>query len=301
MNARVGLIHAVLLATANISTTVSAKHPSARNLGTERMGSGTVVDPEGYILTVNYVVNGATSIVVTMTDGEQYDARLAAQDFDTGLALIKIDAHEMPFLRPAPPESVVPGQAAFIVASAGEQGRRVSDGNVMSVESYDGQWEYMLEKSIRMTAFNPGFGGGTLSDMRGRLMGVVSLNLNDIGKFSLAIPVEYYVAYERELKEFGRVKSRPSRPWLGFYSQTAGGHVVVTGVTPGGPADGSGLKQGDIILDVDDQSVATRPELYRTMWQRRPGDAIAFHIVRGEQDFQLKVTATDRQEFNKIR
>jgi len=301
MNARVGLIHAVLLATANISTTVAPNHPSARNLGTERMGSGTVVDPDGYILTVNYVVNGATSIVVTMTDGEQYEGRLAAQDFDTGLALIKVEAHDLPFLRPAPSESIQPGQSAFIVASAGEQGRRVSDGNVMSVESYDGQWEYLLEKSIRMTAFNPGFGGGTLADMRGRLMGVVSLNLNDIGKFSLAIPVEYYVQYERELKQFGKVTSRPPRPWLGFHSQTAGGHVVVTGITPGGPAENSGMQQGDIILDVNDHAVATRPELYRTMWQKRPGDPIAFHIVRGEKNFELTITSGDRQEFNKVR
>lgn len=301
MNARVGLIHAVLLATANISATVPASHPSARNLGTDRMGSGTVVDPEGYILTVNYVANGATSIVVTMSDGEQYDGLLAAQDFDTGLALIKIDAHDLPFLRPAPPESILPGQPAFIIASSGEQGRRVSDGNVMSVESYDGQWEYLLETSIRMTAFNPGFGGGTLADMRGRLMGVVSLNLNDIGKFSLAIPAEYYTQYEQELKEFGRVKSRPPRPWLGFHSQNAGGHVVVTGITPGSPAEQSGMQQGDIILDVDARAVATRPELYRTMWEKRPGEAIAFHIVRGENDLELKITGGDRQEFNKVR
>lgn len=298
MNARVGLIHTVLLATANINTTVPASHPSARNLGTERMGSGTVVDPDGYILTVNYVANGATSIVVTMPDGEQYEGDVAGQDFDTGLALLKIDAHDLPFLQPAPPESIVPGQPAFIIASAGEQGRRVSDGNVTSLESYDGQWEYMLEKSIRMTAFNPGFGGGTLADSLGRLMGVVSLNLNDIGKFSLAIPIEYYVRHEQELKEFGRVTSRPPRPWLGFYPQTTAGQVVLTGVTPGGPAEKSGLQEGDIILDIEGQSVVTRPELYREMWNKRAGDVITFHILRGEDAMELQVTSSDRRDFN---
>jgi S1-C subfamily serine protease len=75
----------------------------------------------------------------------------------------------------------------------------------------------MLEKTIRVTAFNPGFGGGTLANFRGELIGVVSLNLSDVGKFSLAIPIDYYRNYEQELKQYGQVRSRPRRPWLGFY------------------------------------------------------------------------------------
>ena len=101
-----------------------------------------------------------------------------------------------------------------MIASAGQNSRRVSGGYVSSLESYDGEWEYMIDKTIRTTAFNPGFGGGTLANFRGELIGVVSLNLNEVGKFSLAIPVDYYLNYERELKQFGQVQSRPRRPWL---------------------------------------------------------------------------------------
>lgn len=296
MNARLGLVHAVLLATADLNTTVPPQHPSARNLGTERMGSGTVVDPAGVILTVNYVVNGADSITVTLADGKQYPGQLMAQEFDSGIALVKIDANDLPFLRPA--ETVTVGQPAFMIASSGQHNRRVSDGCVTSLEGYDGQWEYMLEKSIRVSAFNPGFGGGTLADSRGRLLGVVSLNLNDIGKFTMAIPVEYYLRDADELRNFGRVRSRPARPWLGLYSQAMGGHLLVTGVTPSGPAETAGLKQGDVILTVDDQEVQTRPQLYRELWKRQAGDVITFRVIRGDGSMDVQVPSIDRWDRN---
>ena len=202
MNAHLGVIHSVLPAVVDLRVTVPESHPSTRNLGSERMGSGTLVDAEGYILTVHYVTVGAESITVTLSDGEQFPGELAAQDSETGLALVKIPGRHLPFIQPAPPDSLSLGQPALIVASSGETGRRVSGGYVTSMESYDGHWEYMLEKTIRLTAFNPGFGGGTLADFRGRIAGVVSLNLNEIGKFSLAIPIELYLQNEQELKQY---------------------------------------------------------------------------------------------------
>ena len=297
MNAHLGLIHSILPAVVDLRVTIPENHPSTRNLGTERMGSGTIVDPEGYILTVHYVALGAQSITVTLSDGEQFPGELAAQDFETGLALVKIPGGHLPFIRPAPPESLSLGQAALIVASSGAAGRRVSGGYVTSMESYDGHWEYMLDKAIRLTAFNPGFGGGTLTDFRGRMMGVVSLNLNEIGKFSLAIPIESYLQNEQELKQYGRVRNRPQRPWLGFYPQSLAGHIVIAGVVPGGPAERSGLREGDIILGVEKKQVRSRPELYREIWKKRPGEPISFHILREEESLNLEVVSGDRWDF----
>lgn len=297
MNAHLGLIHAILPAVVDLRVTISGNHPSTRNLGSERMGSGTIVDPEGYILTVHYVTLGAESITVTLSDGEQLPGELAAQDFESGLALVKIPGQGLPFIRPAPLDSLSLGQAALIVASSGETGRRVSGGYVTSMESYDGHWEYMLEKTIRLTALNPGFGGGILADLKGRMMGVVSLNLNEIGKFSLAIPAEFYLQNEKELKQYGRVRSRPQRPWLGFYPQSLAGHIVVAGVVPGGPAERSGLQEGDIILGVEKNQIRSRPELYREMWKKRPGERISFHILREEESLNLDVISGDRWDF----
>ncbi len=297
MNAHLGLIHAVLPVTVDLKVTIPEKHPSTRNLGTERMGSGTLVDASGYILTVHYVTLGADSITVTLPDGDQYPGTLAAQDFETGLALVKIPGRDFPYMRPAPKDSIFVGQPAFIVASSGGTERRISGGYVTSLESYDAHWEYLLEHTIRLTAFNPGFGGGTMVDFKGRMMGVVSLNLNEIGKFCLAIPIDYYVQIEQELKQFGRAKSRPQRSWLGFYPQPLAGHIVIAGVVPGGPAEMSGLKDGDIITGVENREIHSRPELYRELWKKKPGEKIALHILRDEESLNLEVVSGDRWNF----
>jgi serine protease Do len=167
---------------------------------------------------------------------------------------------------------------------------------VSSTGCYDGHWEYMLEKTIRVTVFNPGFGGGTLANFRGELLGVISLNLSDVGKFSMAIPVDYYRTYEQELKQYGQVRSRPSRPWLGFYPQPLAGHIVVGGIVPGGPAAKFGLKEGDIIISVEKKEIRSRPELYHEMWKKRPGETISFRILREEQSFELDVIGGDRSD-----
>ena len=294
MNGHLALIHSLIPAVVDVQVTVPEDHPSTKNLGAQRTGSGTIVDPDGYILTVNYVVTGASSITVTMTDGEHYPAQIAGQDLDTGLALLKIPARGLPFLKPAP-ESAVLGQAAVIVASNGGNERKISGGYVTSQEPYDGHWEYMLEKTVRLTAVNPGFGGGTLADFKGQLLGVVSLNLPDVGKFSLAIPVEYYAPYEQELKQHGSVISRPSRPWLGFYPQSAANQVVIGGVVPGGPADRHGLREGDIIVAVEKTEIRSRRQLYQELWKKRPGERIPLEILRDETSVVLNVIGRDRR------
>jgi S1-C subfamily serine protease len=297
MNGHIGLIHTLLPATVDLKVSIPESHPSARNLGAERSGSGTIVDPDGYILTVHYVTVGAESIRVTLADGEECPGELVAQDQETGLSLVKIAGKNHPFLRPTSAEELQLGQAALIIASSGGDARRVNGGYVTSTESYDGHWEYMLEKTIRLSAYNPGLGGGTLADFTGRLMGVVSLNLNDIGKFSLAIPIEFYLQHEQELKQHGRVRSRLPRPWLGFYPQHLGGHIVIAGVVPGGPAERSGLKEGDIIMRVERQEVRSRPDLYREIWKKRPGEQISFHILRDEESLDLSVIGGNRLDF----
>lgn len=291
MNGHLALIHAILPTTVDIHVSIPEEHPSTKNLGSERTGSGTIVDPEGYILTVNYVVTGASSITVTLAEGEQYPGEVVTQDLDSGLALLKIPARGLPFLKPATQPAAL-GEAALIVASSGNNERKVSGGYVTSLEAYDGHWEYMLDQTVRVTAVNPGFGGGTLANFRAEMLGVVSLNLPDVGKFSLAIPISYYVDQEQGFKQRSLVSQRP---WLGFYPQLLAGHVVVGGVTEGSPADRHGLKEGDIILDVERTEIRSRRQLYQELWKKRPGERISLRVLRNETSIELNLIGADRR------
>jgi len=296
LNGHIGLIHSILPATVSLQVTIPESHPSARNLGSERVGSGTIIDSDGYILTVHYVTVGASSVIVTLSDGEQYPAQIAAQDQESGLSLIKISERSLPYLKMTRLDSVSVGEAVIMIGSVDKNSRRVNGGYVSSTAAYDGEWEYMIEKTIRVTATNPGYGGGTLANFRGELIGVVSLNLNEVGKFTVAIPVDYYLNYEQELKQFGQVRSRPRRPWLGIYPQSIAGHVIIGGVASNGPAAKCGLRQGDIILSVEQSAIRSRQELYREMWKKRPGERISFRILRDDQSFDLEIVSGDRAD-----
>lgn len=281
MNASVKLIEQVVPATVSIQASVPQQHHSAMLLGTERMGSGAIIDPTGYILTVNYIVIGATSIQVLLLDNTQHEAEIAAQDFTTGIAVLKISGGSFP---PAPLSSSIdltPGDEVFMVASSGEDGgRRVSGGAITSAAPFDAYWEYATDRALICTAMNPGPGGGPMFDMRGRMVGVTSLNLNEVGRFSLAIPVEHFLQHKDELIRYRRRVSQPSRAWIGMYSYTLRDHLVIAGLLPGGPGDAAGLKSGDVVLAVDNLDVSDRRKFYEQLWAKRAGDTLLFRVFR---------------------
>jgi S1-C subfamily serine protease len=93
------------------------------------------------------------------------------------------------------------------------------------------------------------------------------------------------------------VRSRPQRSWLGFYPQSFAGHIVITGLVPGGPAERSGLREGDIIVGVETKEIRSRPELYREIWKKKAGERISFRILREEESLNLDVTSADRWDF----
>ena len=159
VNASIKLIEQVIPSTVGIFASIPQQHHSAMLLGTERMGSGTIVDPAGYILTVNYMVIGATSVQVTLLDNSQYEAEVVAQDFAAGTATLKIPASDLPAAILRSSTDLQPGDDVFLVASAGEEGgRRVNGGAITSVGPFDAYWEYATDRALVCTAMNPGPG-----------------------------------------------------------------------------------------------------------------------------------------------
>jgi S1-C subfamily serine protease len=298
VNASIKLIEQVIPSTVSIHVTVPQHHPSAQILDTERMGSGAVIDATGLILTVNYIVIGASTIQVSLLDSSQHEAEVVAQDFASGIAVLKVPVAGLPALPLQPSTSLQLGDEVFLVASSGEgNGRRINGGGVTSTAPFDAYWEYYLDRALLCTAMNPGLGGGPMIDMQGRMVGVVSLNLNEVGRFSLAIPVEHFLEHRDELLRYGRRVSRQSRAWIGMYSYTLRNHLVIAGLLPSGPGDTAGLKAGDVVLAIDDYEVADRRKFYEQLWKRRAGETILFRIFRNNAVRTIAVLSGNVEEF----
>ena len=135
--------------------------------------------------------------------------------------------------------------------------------------------------------------------MSGRVAGILYLNLNEIARCSLAIPVECYREHAEELLRYGRVVSRPKRAWLGMFADALQEGVIVAGVVPGGPGDKGGLREGDLIVSLDAQEVSSLRELYTSLWRREPGEQITLEVMRDNAVRRLDLTGGDRAEFFK--
>jgi S1-C subfamily serine protease len=297
MDASVELVKRLLPSVVYIHTEVAPSHPSTKILGDERMGTGAVVGRDGLILTVNYVVMGGKTIEVAFDRGRTQRAEIIAQDFDMGLAVLKVKRRDLPTPPMMSSQELTRGVPVFAVASLGARERRVAGGVVTYLGEFEAYWEYRLERGIVSSAANPGPGGGPLFTLLGQMVGVVSLNLSEIARNSLAIPVECYEMNREELLRHGRVVSRPPRAWLGVFAHPLEEGVVVAGVVPNGPGARSGVQEGDVIVALDSQEVPTLKDLYLNLWRHGPGDRIELEVLRDNELRVVHVTGGDRAEF----
>ena len=270
-------------------------HPSAAVLGEERMGAGVAVSPDR-VLTAHYLVLGASRVEVTALDGRVNPTAGIAVDHESGLALLTVERSD---LEPAKISTAKaqPGQPVFLLTCTGEQERRGASGHVSSVEPFEAFWEYMLDEAIMTTAMNPGLAGGPLLDDRARVLGVVSLGLAAVGRYSLAIPAPLFARRRALLESPNPMPAAERHAWIGFYTQASDETVAVTGVVSGGPAEKAGLERGDVVLSVDGETVTNLRELYDALWRKGPGEVVGMQILREESIQVIEVVAGDRYEF----
>jgi serine protease Do len=275
---------------------VPEAHPSATVLGTDRMGAAVAVGPR-QVLTAHYLVLGASQAVVIGGDGRLREARRMALDHETGIALLNVDGPDLRPARLGRSAPLRPGQPTFLLTCTGEQERKGASGLVASVGPFEAFWEYMLDDAIMTTILNPGLAGAPLFDGEARVVGIISLGLAAVGRYSLAIPIDLFLS-RRSVLEGSAERPNP-RAWLGVYPQGNDGAVAITGVVPGGPAEQAGLAQGDLVLTVDGQAVTSLRELYRAFWKKGPGDSVDLQVLRESQIRVVHVVAGDRDEFYK--
>jgi len=297
VDAHVRLLQQVAASTVTVAAEIPQSHPSAAVLGTSRAGTGAVVDIDGTIVTVNYVVLGANRVAVTDVDGKRLAARVIAQDFASGLAVLGVSGAALAPVRRGSSLDVSPGQDVFLVSSVGATERRSASGFVVSDDPFDAYWEYFLPRALWLSAINPGLGGAPLCDSRGRFVGVISLNLGAIGRATLAIPSENYYDHAEELLRDGKRTTRPTRAWVGMFCYALPDRTVVAGLIPGAPGERSGLAVGDILVRIDEEPITGRLQLYEAIWRRKPGDVIDLKVLREGHIESVVVTSGDAEEF----
>lgn len=279
-----------------VRSEIPSGHSSAGILGTERMGAGTVVEPSGLVLTAHYLVIGAQSVEVTPPDGQSLPGRVVGVDHSSGLAAVEVVGGRLPGLPVRQTTESVVGEEAFLVA-AHEEGRRVSNGVVTSYAPFEAFWEYMVDRALTCSAASPGLGGGPLVDARGEMLGVVSLSLAEVGKFTLAVPACSAMQMIESIEKSGGYTNATPHAWIGVTSYPVGGNVIVAGVLPDSPAEAGGVAPGDIVVAVSGDAVKDRRTLYQAIWKTSPGGTVHVSVRRGDEFLELDIESSSIEKY----
>jgi len=278
-----------------LSVEVAPDRPSAATLGTERWGSAVVFDAAGFAITVSYVLLDAERIEATLRDGRKIAARLVGLDLEVGIGVVKLDgAGPWPAATLGDSTKVTAGDVVGTVGTSDGGQLVATPAHVDAVRPFSAAWEYMLDRAFVVSPYNASFGGAALVDSAGLVIGVTSLRLGEAPYVNLAIPIEKFLTGKDELLAKGRVASRRARPWLGLYTTAADRGIVISGVSPVGPARSAGFRAGDVILKLNGEDVATQEQFYQRLWQGSVEQEVQIVVRRDQRVQAITVRPTDR-------
>lgn len=272
---------------------------TASILGTEREGNGVLIDDQGLVLTIGYLVTEASRVYLMTSEGTAVRAEVIAYDYESGFGMVRaMDRMPGRPLQIGEASALRPGDD--VVAAGHENGGGAIAATVVSKREFAGYWEYLLDEAIFTTPPHPNWGGTALFNNDGKLCGLGSLFVqeaqadNEVLPGNMFVPIDLLPPIMDEMLRLGR-PDRPSRPWLGMFTAEAASHLVVAGIAPDGPADRAGIEAHDIVLQVEDQQVSTLPQMYRSMWGLGPaGTRITLTIVRDGKMGEIAVESADR-------
>ena len=266
-------------------------------------GSGFILSADGFLLTNAHVVAGATEVYVTLTDKREFKAKLIGSDERTDVALVKIDATGLPFLRVGDVNRLRVGEWVVAIGSPFGLENSVTAGIVSAKQRETGSDVPFIQTDV---AVNPGNSGGPLINVRGEVVGVNSQILSPVGSFvgiSFAIPIDEAMRIADQLKATGRVvrgylgiqpadvpRDLPEEYGLGK-SKSRG--AFVRQVIRGTPADKAGVQPGDVVLSVNGKPVDGAVELRRMLGMMKPGSAVVLQINRRGKVFDLKTSLAE--------
>src|SRR6185312_12761320 len=272
-------------------------------------GSGVILSPDGYIVTNNHVVKGAIDINVTLSNRDVYKAKLIGTDPLTDLAVIKINATNLPSVSWGDSSQLHPGQN--VLAFGNPYGFRftVTRGIISALNRPNPEADRHKPGEFIQTdaAINPGNSGGALVDARGQLIGINTFLISPTGSFSgmgFAIPSEVAQPVVEKLIKSGKIEHgvmgvtisdvTPSNAHF-FHMNKAEG-AVVTEVNAGSPGDKAGLKTGDVITGINGKQVTDSGQLQMLVLQNAPGTTIHLEVARDGKTMTVPVTLGSMNE-----
>jgi len=285
----------------------------------QSLGSGFIISPDGYVVTNNHVVQGATKIIVTMTDGSKRSAKIIGHDNQSDIALLKIDGNSLPYCEFGNSDSILIGE--WVIAFGNPFGLfdindkpTVTVGVVSSLGmnlSRAGSRNYsdMIETDA---AINPGNSGGPLVDADGKVIGIntmiytAGVSQAYIG-YGFAIPINKVARVVDELRKYGKAKHET---WIGLDLQAVDENIakyfglsepsgaLVNSVQEGSPAEKSGFKPGDLILKYKGKPVHDAVALESLLDDLEPGTNVSFEVLRENKLLTLSLKVGTRENKN---
>jgi serine protease Do len=273
------------------------------------IGSGFILSADGFVMTNAHVVDGADEVLVTLTDKREFKARIIGADRRTDVAVVKIDAGGLPFVRIGDVNRLKVGEWVMAIGSPFGLDNTVTAGIVSAKARDTGELVPFIQTDV---AINPGNSGGPLVNLRGEVVGINSQIYSRTGGFmgiSFAIPIDEAIRVSEQLRTHGRViRGRIGvqiAPVTKEVAESIGlgkpAGALVQSVEAGGPAEKAGVEAGDIITKVDGKAVDRSGDLPRIIGSTKPGSKTTLQVFRRGSSRDLVVTVGEFETERPVR
>ena len=276
---------------------------TAETLGTERAGNGVLIR-DGVVLTIGYLITEAQTIWLHLADGRAVPAHVLAYDQETGFGLVQaLGRLDLPTLPIGRSRDAKIGDPVVVAGAGGRKHSVVA--RIAAKQEFAGNWEYVLDEAIFTTPAHPFWGGTAMIGGDGALLGIGSLQVQQVRDSGTAEPLNMIVPIDilkpilEDLLTLGR-PNHPPRPWLGLNATEIDDKIVVARVSNGGPARRANLRTGDVVVAVAGTKVSDLAGFFRKVWSLgKAGVQVPLTIYRDGRTIEARVASGDRNRFLK--
>jgi S1-C subfamily serine protease len=274
------------------------------NLGREREGSGILIDENGLVLTIGYLMVEAHAAEVITSAGRTVPASVVGYDHETGFGLLRtIEPLKLKPLAIGKSADVKEQDRVLVVSFGGAA--MVAPVHVVSRREFAGSWEYLVADAIFTSPPHPAWSGAALVNRDAKLVGVGSLIVGNAGEGgvpgNMFVPIDLLMPILGDLLADGRA-SGPAKPWLGVNAEEVNGRLQVSRVTPESPAEKAGLRRGDVVVGIGGDATKTLPEFYRKLWASgTAGVVIPLDVLQRGEARRLDIPSAARLDHLKLK